>query len=364
MHPGISNSAVERFRAYLRDDENERGALEAFFNAASAGLMLVDRDLCCIQVNARFAALTGVSQDQLSGRRLTDVLPASLEPRLSEVIRTGEPVDKLPLELRGRSFVASFFPVFAANHTITALGGILMDLTEHKRLEAELRMALEVRERVLAVVSHDLRNPLGTIQLAMATMPDAARADAEVERRIAIVERATKLMETLIGDLLHIATIQTGSLRLQLADEQAGALVREAYENHAPIAHDKGLVLVNETHLEGVRVRCDRARVLQVLGNLIGNAIKFCTRDDTIRLRGHADERSLVLEIQDSGPGIPHDDIPHLFEPYWSSDRGRQRGTGLGLFICEALVEAHGGQLTVVSTVGVGTKFRVVLPLD
>jgi signal transduction histidine kinase len=291
------------------------------------------------------------------------VLPASLAPALRDVLRSGEPIDKLPIELRGHSFLGTFFPIYGADNVITGLGGILLDITEHKRLEAELRAAIEMRERVLAVVSHDLRNPLGTIQLAMSTMPDTIRDDREAVRRIQIVERATKTMETLICDLLDMATIQTGTLTLHYNDENADAIVKEAIELHAPLAHEKGLTLVDQTHLDGVRVRCDHPRVMQVLSNLIGNAIKFCRRGDAIRIRGSADERSLMLEIDDTGPGIPATDIPHLFEQYWSTARGRQRGTGLGLFICHAIVDAHGGHLTVASTVGVGTAFRLVLPL-
>jgi len=365
MRSSISNSPVERFRAHPGETERGRafGALEAFFAAASAALLLTDRELRCTRVNVRLAAATGIPAEAHLGRPVAEVLPAALEPRLREVLSSGEPLDKLPLELRGRLYLGTFFPVFDESHGVSGLGGILIDITEHKRLEAQLRGAIEIRERVLAIVSHDLRNPLGTIQLAITTLPDAALADRETLRRIEIVERAAKQMETLIGDLLDIATIQTGTLRLQFADETAEAIAREAIELHAPLAAEKGLELVDETHLSGVRIRCDRARMLQVLGNLLGNAIKFCQSGDTIRVRGHADERSLVLEIQDSGPGIPVADIPHLFEPYWSAARGRQRGTGLGLYICLALVEAHGGHLSVASTVGVGTNFRILLPL-
>jgi signal transduction histidine kinase len=367
MRPGISDSTVERFHAYLADDVTVRplgvGALDAFFAAASAALLLVDDELRCVQVNERLAAVTGLPLDAHEQRPLTEVLPASLAPALREVLRSGEAIDKLPLELHGRSFLGSFFPIYGADRVITGLGGILLDITEHKRLEAELRAAIEMRERVLAVVSHDLRNPLGTIQLAMSTMPDGALRDPEAVRRIEIVERATKMMETLICDLLDMATIQTGTLALQFKDEHADAIVREAIDLHAALVQDKGLTLVDETHLGGVRVRCDRARIMQVLSNLVGNAIKFCARGDTIRIRGNADERSLMLEIEDSGPGIPASDMPHLFEQYWSTARGRQRGTGLGLFICHAIVDAHGGHLTVTSTVGVGTSFRLALPL-
>jgi len=367
MRSGISDSTVQRFHAYLGEEDQGRaraiGALDAFFTAASAALVLLDRDLCCVQANERLARLTGWPLEAHRDRPVRELLPASLENQLRDVLQTGEQIEKLPLELGGRSLLGTFFPVYDADHNISGLGGILIDLTEHKRLEAELRAAIEIRERVLAVVSHDLRNPLGTIELAVSTLPESARADHEAARRIEIIERAAKLMETLIGDLLDMATLQTGTLALHFVDENAGAIVSEAIELHAPLAEEAELTLIDETHLEGVRVRCDRARTFQVLGNLIGNAIKFCKRGDVITVRGHADERSLVLDIVDTGPGIPAADIPHLFEQYWSTARGRQHGTGLGLFICHAIVAAHGGELTVASTVGVGTRFRIVLPL-
>jgi signal transduction histidine kinase len=362
----MSDFAVERFRSFGRSDGVKGGvvgAFDAFFSAASAGLMLVDADLRCLQVNEHLAAITGLPLDSHRGQRLLDVLPAAIEPTLREVLRSGEAIDKVPLQLGGRSILGTFFPVFGDDRSVAGLGGILIDVTENERREAELRAAIEIRERVLAVVSHDLRNPLGTIQLAVSTMPDATCGDPEASRRIVMVERASKLMETLICDLLDMATIQTGTLTLHRADESAEMLVLDAIELHAPLANERGIYLLDATKLVGVRVSCDRARILQVLGNLCGNAIKFCQRGASITIRGYAEERSLVLEIADTGPGIPATDIPHLFEQYWSTARGRTRGTGLGLFICNALVQAHGGELTVTSTVGVGTTFRMVLPL-
>jgi signal transduction histidine kinase len=100
-----------------------------------------------------------------------------------------------------------------------------------------------------------------------------------------------------------------------------------------------------------------------VLNNLIGNALKFCKRGDKVTLRGDVQSGMLCLEVVDGGPGIGADDLPHLFEPYWTTARGRERGTGLGLFITKAIVEAHNGTIEVHSTVGTGTTFRICLPL-
>lgn len=365
MRPGMSDSTVERFRTYLgRDDArgHAEGVFDAFFSAASAALILVDEDMRCVRVNEMLAALTGRPAGEHIGRTLDEVLPSELEPKLAAVLRSGIPIAKMPFEFAGRSMLGTFFPVYSDDH-ISGLGGIMIDITEHQRLERELRAAIELRERVLAVVSHDLRNPLGTIQLAMSTMPESAREDRETARRIEIAERAAKVMETLICDLLDIATIQTGKLIPQLADESAEQMVEEALALHAPLAQEKGLSLVDRTHLAGVHLRCDRNRMMQVFSNLLGNAIKFCRPGDTISVRGRIAGRTLLFEILDTGPGIPAEDIPHLFEPYWSTARGRQRGTGLGLFICNAIVQAHGGELGVESCLGGGTKFRITLPL-
>jgi PAS domain S-box-containing protein len=361
MRPGSTSTTVERFRTY-EEEGHADGVFDAFFSAATAALILIDEDLRCVRVNERLAALTGRPTSAHVGHPVADVLPAELEPKLTEVLSSGRAIEKLPFELGGRSLVGTFFPVYA-DARITGAGGILIDITEHKRLERELRASIELRERVLAVVSHDLRNPLGTIALAMSTMPSTAREDGGIAKRVDIAERATRVMETLIHDLLDIATIQTGKLTPQLTDETVDAVLEEAIALHAPLAHEKGLTLVDNTRLAGVQLRCDRTRMMQLLGNLLGNAIKFCRKGDIITLGGSTDDHALRLQISDTGPGIPPDDIPHLFEPYWSTARSRQRGTGLGLFICSAIVEAHGGQLTVESCVGAGTTFHIALPL-
>jgi len=138
--------------------------------------------------------------------------------------------------------------------------------------------------------------------------------------------------------------------------------VREVIELHAPLAEAKGIALFDTSQLAGLRIHCDRSRMIQLLSNLCGNAIKFCKRGDRVWIGGALDREHVVLEVRDSGPGIPAGDIPHLFEPYWSTARGRQRGTGLGLFICKAIADAHGGRLGVESTIGEGTTFVFRLP--
>lgn len=342
------------------------GVFDAFFNAASAGLAVFDDQLRYVQINSVLAQINGKAVVEHLGRSIAEVVPDvadAIEAPLRHVLRSGEAIDKLPFELHGCSYVATFFPVLDDKGVVRGVGGIIMDVSEQRRLESELRSAVELRERVLAVVSHDLRNPLSTIELAMSTMPASVTQDKDAARRIDIVKRATKVMEHLIGDLLDVATIHAGKLVLRPSDEDASALIREAVDLHAALAAEKQISLVDESRLEGVALRCDRVRILQVLSNLIGNSLKFCRPGERISIRGEADTGSLVIEVSDTGPGIPAADLPHLFEPYWTTVRGRERGTGLGLFISKAIVDAHHGSIRVDSTVSSGTTFRLYLPL-
>jgi PAS domain S-box-containing protein len=223
------------------------------------------------------------------------------------------------------------------------------------------RTAVQAGEQVLAMVSHDLRNPLSTIELAISTMLED-EAGAPLRKQLQIARRATTRMAGLIADLLDAASIQAGKLSVDIRRESAGELIDEVFEAHLARAADKKLEFVADHSLAHVLVRCDRARMLQALGNLVGNAIKFCRAGDRIGLRGRLSGRDVMIDIEDTGPGIPAGEVPHLFDRYWAVARGTQRGTGLGLFITKRIVEAHRGTISVDTTPGVGSTFRIALP--
>jgi len=230
------------------------------------------------------------------------------------------------------------------------------------RLYREAQVAVREREDLLAIVSHDLRNPLGSIALAASMLLQTAE-DPRARRQLEIIGHAAKRMERLIADLLDLASIQTGRLALERKPEDVCALVHELLELHAPLAAEKRVVLVPACELDGVAISCDRERLAQVFGNLIGNALKFCAADDTIIVRGRRRGPDAVFEVEDTGPGIAPADLPHLFEPYWSAKRHAKQGTGLGLFISKGIVEAHGGTIAVENVPGRGARFTITLPL-
>lgn len=230
---------------------------------------------------------------------------------------------------------------------------------DNARLYAEAQRQARMREELMAVVSHDLKNPLGTISLA-ATM---LREKSGENRQLDAILRATTRMEHLIGDLLDYASIQAGRLAIDRMPEDLDAIVREVVEGHEPATRDKGLILRRSGELGGTMVLADRQRIHQVFGNLVGNAVKFCKRGDTIELGGERRGPAVVLFVRDSGPGISDAERPNVFEPYWSAKQHARKGTGLGLYITRGIVEAHGGRIWVESELGAGATFYFTLPL-
>ena len=234
---------------------------------------------------------------------------------------------------------------------------------ENGRLLREAQQAVRLREDVLAVVSHDLRNPLGAIDLSAAMLLQRYNGDARAKKQLETIRRSAERMEHMICDLLDMASIQAGRLALDRQPADAQALLDEVLDLHAPLAADRGILLERTCALAGVRLDCDRDRVAQVFSNLIGNALKFCRHGDRVTIACDVTERAARFTFADTGPGIAAADLPHLFEPYYSARRHAKQGTGLGLYICKGIVEAHGGVLEVASTPGGGATFAVTLPI-
>ncbi len=231
---------------------------------------------------------------------------------------------------------------------------------DNARLYEDSQRETRMREEILAIVSHDLKNPLGAIHLAATMLLE--QPDPRYRKHLETIYRATNRMDHLISDLLDMAGIQAGKLALVRKPEEADPLVREILDLHEPMMIEKGLQLLRQCELPGVTLLCDRDRVIQVFGNLLGNAIKFCSSGDRITVSARDEGTYTHFTISDTGPGIPDVDLPHIFEPYWSGKRHVKKGTGLGLFITKGIIQAHQGTIWVESTSGSGTTFHFTLP--
>jgi signal transduction histidine kinase len=241
------------------------------------------------------------------------------------------------------------------------LSGAVCALVESLRVaRGRAEAARRSREQVLAVVAHDLRGPLSAVRLAAEKLR-ADGADERSARRAQLIERAVSRMEDLIRDLVDATRIEHGELSLELERHDVAALAREVIDLHAPLARESDVTLTLEAAPGQADLVCDRRRILQVLGNLLGNALKFTPPGGRVSLRVDEEESGVRFTVADTGSGIPPQHLGHVFERYWSANSG---GTGLGLYIAQSVVRAHGGEITVRSQPGTGAAFSFTLPRE
>ncbi|MCA1832757.1 MAG: GAF domain-containing protein [Actinobacteria bacterium] len=231
------------------------------------------------------------------------------------------------------------------------------------RLYQDAQNAIRARDGLIAVVSHDLRTPLATIS---GTVELLARSEATDEKRpkwIDALKRSAVWMKRLIDDLLDVGRIEAGGLSIQPERWPIRSILGEALDLLRPLAQQKALHLEVQLPEREYDVICDRPRILQVLANLIGNAIKFTPEGGAITVRAEPGEREVRFSVADSGLGIAADDLPHIFERFWQARKTARAGAGLGLAIARGIVDAHNGKIWAKSERGKGATFYFTLPI-
>jgi PAS domain S-box-containing protein len=255
----------------------------------------------------------------------------------------------------------SALPLYDDEGRFTGAIVVNEDITHLKEVEASLRQAIESRERVLAVVAHDLRNPLAVIQLQLNLMQGAAERRGSYRDSLEVMGRQVAHMDRLIQDLLDVTRIESGTLTLEREPLAPQALLDEIFRSHQPIAAAGGLDLRREVQPGLPEIYADRRRIAQVLDNLIGNATKFTLQGGCITVGVRESAGEVVFSVTDTGIGIDATLLDRVFDPLWQAKKD-QRGVGLGLPIARGIVEAHGGRIWVESTLGRGSTFFFALP--
>ena len=227
------------------------------------------------------------------------------------------------------------------------------------------REALRAREDMMAIVSHDLKNPINSLvlrsHLMIQKIERSADPDNDLKHNLQLINRTAFQMNSLIGDLTDVAKMQAGQLHVAREEIPGDEVAQPAIETILLLAKEKQIEFVHNVPSDLPTVCVDRFRMTQILGNLLGNAVKFTPKGGRVELTVRDTGDKVLFSVCDTGPGIPSAALSHIFEPYWQVSKTRS-GMGLGLFIAKTLVEAHGGRIWVESTVGEGTAFYFTVP--
>jgi len=378
---GQCAQALERGRLYDAERRARTATQEALYRldaimeTVPVGLGFWDTELRYVRLNEHLARMNGLSPQEHLGKCVREVLPdvaSQVEPVLHQVMETGQPV--MDVEVSGETparpgvrchWLASYYPVRDVDGSISGLGMVVMDISEQKRAEEHLRRTAEFRERFMSIVSHDLRNPLNAILLsatALLRSEDLGERHVKGARRIiASAER----MKRMISDLLDFARGRLGGgIPLNPRELELTALGHEVVEELEAGRPGREVELEVEGDLRG---EWDADRLSQLLINLGKNALDYSPEGSRVRLSLHGEDGFVRLEVHNEGPPIPPERLGSIFEPFRRFTGEAQSptstsGLGLGLYIVEQIVRAHGGSVAVRSTQEEGTTFTVRLP--
>jgi PAS domain S-box-containing protein len=335
------------------------------FENANDGIYILDRAGRIVSFNRKAEEITGYTVEEVRGQSYT--LLVSSGPERKKARRAflknmrGQP-DKTELTIirkDGREVILelSTRPILQGGQ-IVGIQGIARDITERKELE-------RLKSDFISTVSHELRTPLTSIKgyVDLVLAGDVGPLTPEQKEFLTIVSQNTTRLTELINDLLEIERLESGRIEFEFAELDLAEVLENVARSLHVNAEQKGLEFLTEIP-SGLKVRGDRDRLTQVFLNLLSNAIKY-TPAGTVELRAHQEDDAVVVEVRDTGIGISESDLQKLFQKFFRSDNPYVRkvgGTGLGLSIAKAIVERHGGTITVTSQLGQGSTFTVRLP--
>ena len=329
--------------------------------AMRESVLIVNTELRIIASNSAAYNAFARNNGELENRRLSEVIrDLDLHKAFLNTLKTDTESD-VKLEILGterRKYNVHIAPI-ALGETSGAIG-FFYDTTKVEHLE-------NVRQEFLSNISHELRTPLTSIIAFVETLEDGAIDDSKNNTRfLGVIRKNAERMHRLIDDISELSLIESGRVRVEIKLKHPSPLVEEIFTNLSVKAIERNIELINEVS-EDVTVFADAVRLEQMLTNLIDNAIKFNREGGSVTVSHTRKETSDLIAIADAGEGISGDHLQRIFERFYRTDRARSReigGTGLGLAIVKHLARLHGGEVSVVSTLGKGTTFTIELPVN
>jgi PAS domain S-box-containing protein len=370
---GISTDITERKQTEAalatRTDE-----LHQTFNAAATGLTRCSRKLHYIAANPAYAEISGVPLQQIIGRPIIDVMGREgfdrIRPYVERVL-AGESVEyevPVPFSISGtRLLHVAYAPWREADGSVSGWVASVTDVTARHEAEEKLKAASRQKDEFLAMLAHELRNPLAPICNATALLGHwLGSQHSEAKAALAILQRQTRQLTRIVDDLLDVARISEGQINLRKEAIDIGAVLDQAVETIQPLVQTKLHRLNIRKPFSPVFVDGDLARLVQSFGNILHNAAKYTDPGGEIEVEVKESKRELTIAVRDSGSGIAPDLLPKVFDLFTQGRRTVDRsegGLGIGLTVVKKIIQLHGGSVSVDSAgVGCGTTVTVRLP--
>jgi PAS domain S-box-containing protein len=358
--------ATEAARKAREEAEVLAARVRNLVEQGSDGIFVADLDGRYTEVNSAGCRMLGYAREEIIGKTILDLIRPEDIPRFMQHkahlfggdVEVGEWILRkkdgtlLPVEVSAKILPDGQWQAF------------VRDITERKKFEAELRQAIKNREDTLAIVSHDLGNPLTAASMMARRLRSMDPSNSEKVREYAsAIEAATDQMTALIKDLLLFAKIQSGTFMISKHTERAADVIAAAVGAVSGQAEERRQALTIDVPAALPDVACDKHRVVRALTNLLGNAVKYTPEGGAIAVRARLRGDEVVISVSDNGPGIPPEALPRIFDRYYQAQAAKSAGAGLGLAIAKGIAEAHGGRIWAESELGVGSTFYFAVPV-
>jgi PAS domain S-box-containing protein len=368
-------AVVERMRL-VSELGAERALLNSLLDNAPVGFGFFDHAERYLRINPALAAIDGLPVEEHLGRRLDDVVPAlaaEASQAFQAVKETGQSI--VNKEITGetpqfpgqkRSWLCNFYPVRTSDGNLLGTGLVVSDIDDRKRMEEALKEADRRKDQFLAMLAHELRNPLAPISNAVQIMRVEGPSGPSFQWSLTVIADQIKHMTRMVDDLLDVSRITRGKVDLQRQLIELADVVSIAVEASRPLLEEYRHHLTVELPNDSVLLDADPARIAQVLSNLLNNAAKYTPERGEISLLASVTRNDVLIRVRDSGIGISPDLLPRMFDLFVQADQSLSRtrgGLGIGLTVVRSLVEMHDGSVSVHSKgSGKGSEFTIRLP--
>ncbi len=389
---GADVDITERMRIHEILDRKQKN-LEAIFDAAPLGMLLINEQLQVVRANDTIRQMSGKEYAHIIGHDACEVLACirslkftegadaasecegcSLRGMIQTALASGQAVRGVEVRpaLSGAdepsrpwlSISVEPVNIDGGRHVVVALH----DVTDRKRAEEELKETMEMKTQFISTVSHELRTPLTSMKEAVIIVLEgvAGKINKDQKHFLDIAKRNIDRLARLIDDVLDFQKLNAGKMKFNMQQNSIVSAIEEAYGTMRPHATKNGVNLALDLESRLPPLVFDGDRIIQVLTNLVSNAIKFTPPGGQVRIGAHQRDGHLVITVSDTGLGIPKEDLPKIFDRFYRVNRpGREiKGTGLGLPIVSRIVAGHGGRIEVESELDRGTTFTVLLPME